>query len=393
LVIMRLGRTRVALAAGFVCALGSLFVVLGFEWKLFQVMLAGRMAFWLALYVLLMVQTLLVYSIFEGPAMKLAYSLLVLSCRSGGTVAYFFSGPLEHSLGLRGSLWLSVSLVFLAFAAVLLFAYLFRGTSTAQIVRPFLQGGRAPSKSFSVGLTKEIPRSVVGLLCAIGALYGTVFPFEVVADDMLQKEFGYTPDAAGFLLTAIPMVSLASPLVSRLVGTAPRQQLCSAAVAFAMLAGAQVCLTVQRPWSPILGFGTMGIGYAAGVCALWIALPGLVRATVPADMVKEVEGLATGLSYAMTAAAQFLSNFVVGIIKDESSYRGVCLWLASVAGVGLLCVIASLVYHRPDSPGSISRSSSEPGPGAEEPAAADEPPKVSDLAISRSILQEDYYTS
>lgn len=401
MVIMRLGRTRMALAASFVCALGSIFVVLGFQWQRFEVMLVGRFAFWIALYVLLLVQTLLVYSLFEGPAMKLALSLLIFACRFGACVGYFLSGPMMRKLGIKGSLWLSVCLVVGAFGAALLFAYLFRGTHTAQAVRPLLGGNRVQAKSFSVGLIRELPRSVACLILALGCLYGTVFPFEVVADDMLQKEFGYSANDAGFILTSIPLVSLASPLISPWLGSAPRQQLGSAATALGVMAGAQVVLSLQRSWSPLLGFALMGFSYAVAVVSLWIALPGLIRAAVPYEAAKEVEGLATGLGYATLAATQFISNYVAGVIKDESSYRMVCIFFSCVAGVGFLCVLAALACFRPAAPGAISRSSSEPpagevaGPelGADMAEEPEEPPKVSGEAITRSILQEDYYTS
>jgi len=59
----------------------------------------------------------------------------------------------------------------------------------------------------------------------------------------------------------------------------------------------------------------MGAGYTVGVCALWITLPSLIRAAVPRESSKQVEGLATGLAYAAVAVCQFTSNLVVGAIN------------------------------------------------------------------------------
>lgn len=404
LLIVRLGRTRIALGAGLVCALGALGTVLGFRWRSLPAMLVARLFFWIALYALQLVQTLLVYTIFEGPAMNLAYSLLILACRLGGSVGYFLSGPLMHGLGVQGSLWLSVVLVFGAFGATLLFAYFFRGTATAQAVRPLLNGGRAQAKAFSPALLREVPGSAGALICAISALYGTVFPFEVVADDMLQTEFGFSADDAGFLLTTVPMVSVVSPLFSPWLGTTVHQQLLSCGAGMGTIVVAQVVLAVQATWSPWLGCGLMGAGYAVSVCSLWITLPNLVRSAVPAEVAKDVEGLVTGLTYMALAACQFTSNLAVGSIKDMCSYRWVCTWFACLAAAGFLSIPACAVCYRsalaragnsnPELAGQSprpSRAAASPAEGSDCAATtAGDAPRVANLALSGSVVEEDY---
>jgi len=283
-----------------------------------------------------------------------------------------------------------------------LFAYLFRGTTTAQTVRPLLGGARAQAKSFSCKAFADLARSVLGVILAMGSLYGAVFPFEVVADDMLQKDYGYSPDNAGFLLTSVPLVSLASPLVQPWLGSVPGKQLCSGATAFVVMVAAQVVLALQQPWSPMVGFALMGVGYVVAACSLWIVLPGLVRESVPAESAKEVEGLATGLCYAMLATFQFVSNYVAGVIKDDRSYQCVCAWFAALAGAGFLFVLVALGCRRPIASATRSTSSTREALPREvsgltpSAAAADEamdPPKASNVELSSSVLQEDYYIS
>merc|ERR1711924_189203 len=55
--IAKVGRTRWVVISGFVCMLGALFTVLGFQWELYLVMLAARFFFWLSLYGILLAQS------------------------------------------------------------------------------------------------------------------------------------------------------------------------------------------------------------------------------------------------------------------------------------------------------------------------------------------------
>ncbi|CAK0871655.1 unnamed protein product [Prorocentrum cordatum] len=346
----------VALGAGLACAVGSLFTVLGFRWGLLRVMLLARCVFWLALNALLMVQTLLVYSIFKGKAVDVAYSLIVTACRLGGVLGYCLSGPMLGRCGLEGALWVSVGMVFLAFGATLLFAYLFRGSATARSVRPHLErrrSSRSPASSprsqtgsvrpepseFSLRLLRSMPRSVLSLTFATGALYGTVFPFEVVANDMLQNEFRYDANSAGYLVTVIPAVSIFSPLLSQLLGTGVRCRLAWCCAGFVMLISAQLLICTWDPSVTIPCLALMGLGFAASVCSIWTTLPLLLRLEVPEEDYKAMEGLATSLGFSTLAVTQFISNLAVGALRDAGSYRAACAWLASVSSAGLLCLV------------------------------------------------------
>ncbi len=62
-------------------------------------------------------------------------------------------------------------------------------------------------------------------LSGIAAIWGVVFPFEVIGDDMLQREFGYSADNAGFIIAAAPMVSILSPALVPFLGSTLHQKL------------------------------------------------------------------------------------------------------------------------------------------------------------------------
>lgn len=62
-------------------------------------------------------------------------------------------------------------------------------------------------------------------LSGIAAIWGVVFPFEVIGDDMLQREFGYSADNGGFIIALAPMVSILSPALVPFLGSTLHQKL------------------------------------------------------------------------------------------------------------------------------------------------------------------------
>eukprot|EP00415_Alexandrium_ostenfeldii_P001446 UN1446 len=163
------------------------------------------------------------------------------------------------------------------------------------------------------------------------------------------------------------------------------------------MGSAQAMMATHATSNPTVAFLLMGIGFALAVCSLWVVLPGLINAVAPAEMAKEIEGVATGMAYATLAAAQFTSNYVVGVIKDSGSYKMVCMWFVVIAGLGLLSLLASMACFSPTIVGVASQSSSDSPVeeqadlcvGKEE--EGDDDPKVSGEAITACMFQEDYY--
>ena len=150
-----------------------------------------------------------------------------------------------------------VMLVVAAFLSTLLFGYLFQWTATARAVRPMLERRQPPSR-IELALLRKVPKlaaaqakpsgfnskqhvlprnllqhrskailwhsmtaaaEVFVFLSGIAAIWGVVFPFEVIGDDMLQKEFGYSADNAGFIIALAPMISICSPAFAPLLGS------------------------------------------------------------------------------------------------------------------------------------------------------------------------------
>ncbi|CAJ1349571.1 unnamed protein product [Effrenium voratum] len=349
LLIPRLGRTPTAIGASFLAAIGSSITTLGFVWRSLAAMWLGRLLFWLGLNVLLMVQTILVYDLFKGKSLSCAMTTIVCSIRLGGSLSYPLSGPLLHQVGVVESLWMSVALVVGAFLATLVFGYLFQWTATARAVRPMLERASSITGPIEFGLARQISKNVLVFLSGIAAIWGVVFPFEVVGDDMLQREFGYSADNAGFIIALAPMISILSPALAPFLGSSLRQKLWAfgpnllptqpyrleggglalLAVAFVVIGGFQL---------PILGVVLVGLGYAAAVSASYSCLPLVIAATGAAENQKKLESLAVGINMAGSGSSMILSNLTIGLIKDHASYRWACLYLSCMAACGVFSV-------------------------------------------------------
>ncbi|CAK9034754.1 Major facilitator superfamily domain-containing protein 1 [Durusdinium trenchii] len=339
---------------------GSSVTTLGFVWKSLAAMWLGRLLFWLGLNVLLMVQTILVYDLFKGRGLSCAMTTIVCSIRLGGSMSYPLSGPMLHQIGVVNSLWFSVALVVGAFISTLLFGYLFRGTATARAVRPMLER-RAPPSSIEFALVRQIHKIVIVFLSGIAAIWGVVFPFEVIGDDMLQREFGYSADNAGFIIAAAPMVSILSPALVPFLGSTLHQKL--RAFRLGLLTLMLAFLMIGAFQLAIFGVVLVGCGYAVAVSASYSCLPLVIAASAPQDTKnhKKFEKLAVGLNMAGSGFSMIVSNLTIGVIKDNASYRWACLFLACVAACGVVSV--SWVRCRcpePCIPSEPSREMEEP---------------------------------
>jgi MFS family permease len=386
------GRSRWVMVSGLLCMVAALFTVLGFVWESYAIMLIARFFFWASLYGMLLAQNMLVYAIFSTQGVALAMSMVIFAMRLGAVSAYFLSGPMRYSIGVEATLWVACCLVFLAFIGTLIFAFLFRGTSTARVVRPLHPSGRSISKSFHIELLRMVPRSCLMFTLAVMACYGSVFPFETVAVDMLVEDFGFRATEAGYLLSLVPAISLLGPAISPILGKDLAGLSRSAIAGLSMMAGGHVILSIQAFWCPYLAFFMIGMGYVSSVCALWGSLPALVQSTVEEENAKNVESLVLGLSYAALSIGQSVSNYLAGVLNDISSYRLVCIWFALLAGLGAVAVVMQQRWLVPVQP-SASAAHGAAAESNERPAEGDGTVRVfaadSRLELSRSI-EDDY---
>lgn len=389
LMISRFGRTRTAIAASFLAAIGSSVTTLGFVWTSLAAMWLGRFLFWLGLNVLLMVQTILVYDLFKGRGLSCAMTTIVCSIRLGGSMSYPLSGPMLSQIGIVASLWFSVALVVGAFLSTLLFGYLFRWTATARAVRPMLER-RTPRSSIEFSLIKHLPKTVIIFLSGIAAIWGVVFPFEVVGDDMLQRKFGYSADNAGFIIAAAPMVSIFSPALVPFLGSTLHQKLVAFRLGLVTLMIAFLVIGIFQ--LAILGVVLVGFGYAVSVSASYSCLPMVIAASAPEDehqTHKKMEKLAVGMNMAGSGFSMIVSNLTIGVIKDHASYRWACFFLAGMA----TCGVVSVSWVRCFCPEPVWLPS-EPSREMEEtptPGETEQPPNLHRPCSAGALEIEDEY--
>eukprot|EP00438_Fugacium_kawagutii_P012238 Skav216854 [mRNA] locus=scaffold1042:57481:59909:- [translate_table: standard] len=155
-------------------------------------------------------------------------------------------------------------------------------------------------------------------LSGIAAIWGVVFPFEVVGDDMLQREFGYSPNNAGFIIAAAPMVSIFSPALVPFLGSTLHQKLLAFRLGLATLTIAFLVIGIFR--LAIFGVVLVGFGYAVAVSASYSCLPMVIAASAPDDdhqRHKKFEKLAVGMNMANSGFTMIVSNLTIGVIKDR----------------------------------------------------------------------------
>lgn len=360
--IQHVGRTRFAVGTSFCAAVGSTLTTLGFDYDCLSLMLVGRFVFWLSLNGLIMVQTILVYDLFEGKSLNNAMTFIVCSIRLGGGISYFVSGELLLGRGVSNSMWLSVYFVCGACLATVLFAYLFRGSAISRKVRSPV-GRKAAREPFSLRLAWRIPVSVFFLLGGLSAVWGTIFPFEVIGDDMLQKDYGYSAKDAGIIIAVAPLISICSPFIAPFLGTTLKHKLIACIAGVAILMSGFVVLS----WAlPITGILIVGAGYAVSVCTLYGTLPLLISSQVPREIAKSMQSLVLGLNMVGSGLSMIVSNLVIGYIKDRWSYHWACVYLTCLAALGVVSILFAIATQKafdPDvevgSPKSDSTESSE----------------------------------
>eukprot|EP00929_Paragymnodinium_shiwhaense_P090301 TRINITY_DN50453_c0_g1_i1.p1 TRINITY_DN50453_c0_g1~~TRINITY_DN50453_c0_g1_i1.p1 ORF type:complete len:546 (-),score=65.81 TRINITY_DN50453_c0_g1_i1:160-1797(-) len=407
-VIERLGATTCAVVSGSIVFLSSIGVVIGLKHQQFEVMLWARVTFWLGLYACYAVQTTVVYRLFQGPALTIAYGLLIASCRLGGVVGYFASGFVLNDLAggdVVGALWYSVACNAVALAATLLFAALRSGTSVARTVLPLLetqQNGDAHEQE-SVGSVRLFLQHVRGLppatwllIIQIGLAYSAIFPFESIAGDYFETRWDLSPYDAGIYTSIAGFFGLMSWSIGIFIRST-RSLLRGLIISWTLLAGAFVFLGLHKPATPALGMSLCGLAYAYISTVSWVMFPQALGDR------QDCKSSAVTMGYVGMSAGLFVSNLFVGFLNDSFGYGAVCVWLLALAVAGLVvsCCIAYLVGDGFDSEvDAVERAVSlqdtteeveDPGseapaqPAADHKAFGDKPPMV-DVAVTDSYF-------
>jgi len=341
-VISTYGASRTSLLSGVFIMLSSMVVVVGLDRRAYYLVLLGRLVFWLTLYIMCTIQSVVVYKLFTKGALPTAYGFVILACRVGGILGYFASGfVLDWVHGnVVSALWVSVGFVSFAAIATMLVPCL-RSSETARLVRPLLES-EASSGQATLGMQQQLrrfPASCWIMLAQIGLLYGAVFPFEAIAVDYFEKQWDLDPTSAGFIISFAPSLALFAPLYGKWMNTTRRLAVVNAS-GWVCLAVSMMMFAIRFPRNPLYAVLIFGLGYALSSTTAWVLLPRTLCGRT------ECQTAATAFAYASLALAQALSNEIAGILHDLLGYPSVCLMFLCMQVVGLSLALKTLAAQR-----------------------------------------------
>ena len=332
------GSTLVAVITAVFSFLGAIVMCYGIGESSYWTIMCGRIVFVMFWNLLGSVQKVIIFRQFSGPSLAWIFGLKIVAIRIGAVSGLYFAGDIMHAVGgyLPDGFWYALILSALSLVCTCAFAYLYRGSSTARQIRPYMIGRRrnnpavSSDTSFSV---LAIPRDTWICCLVIFLYYGGMVPFETFGVDYLVTEFGFLRSESAQAMALIPFFSFFSPLLSPCVSSV-RRQILSLIVSQALVAVSLICEIVQLQYAPYLYLSLMGIGHLVVCNAVWLALAGV-------SPTEQAKTNAASISSAIHALSGFTFNWLTGRVRDMfGNYDAALLMLA------LLLVIGSLVSLR-----------------------------------------------
>mmetsp|Transcript_43676 Transcript_43676/g.103086 ORF Transcript_43676/g.103086 Transcript_43676/m.103086 type:complete len:595 (-) Transcript_43676:71-1855(-) len=337
-IIARLGDTLSSLCAGTVVMSSTLFVLLGLQVRDFYMVLIGRITFWLGIYMLYAVQTIVVYQLFQGQALTIAYGVVISLMRAGCVMGYFLSGVIYQWMNNNAvdALKLSIGLVAGAFLATAAFAWL-RSDRVKAYWAPVLRGNgprlaQGHNRIPSLGQLRSFRTKTWVLMAQIGILYGITFPFETIAAEFFEIEWDLPPQAAGQVTSLAATFGIFAWVIGFLIGGLPAMLRMNVVAWWAYIV-AFLMLFFKRPLNPVVPMSVFGLGYAYMATISWVILP----LTLGTDRGNRT--VAVSVAYTSLAISMFWSNLAVGLVQDHFGFHGVLSWFIFLACCGLCCGI------------------------------------------------------
>lgn len=332
--VAKYGEARSSVVSGLIVLVGAVGVVVGLAHHNFQTMLVSRVIFWLSLYALLSIQTMVIYKLFKGPELAVASGFSIVACRCGGMSGCFFSGLIlswceDNVTCAMGS---SIIVVAGALVATLSFSYLRGGSATARAVLPNMV---ATSHSSAMAFRDQLGTFTKWtwiIVAQLALIYGSIFPFEAIATDFFISDWHLNPVDAGATLSLAPFFGLFAWSFGLVVKTI-RTQLFIGTIAWFGFVIAFIMMKWEVTSNPTFPMCVLGICYAYQTTVIWAVLPSTLTS-------REGSTAAVSLSYALVAVSQVLSNLFVGILHDHFSYGAVCIWMVFQCFWGfVLCAV------------------------------------------------------
>ena len=338
--VLRFGTTRLIVFSGALVFTGCLLVGWAVQVQSFTLLLTGRVLFALFQSVLSSVASLVTFRLFKAESSRaLAYSLIIFSNRVGAISGFFFSGRVLSLVNDRvaDAVWLSIIPTAVAFFTTSSFAYFYRGTAIARLVRPLLEPRRVAAVEtggvIQPSLLWKLPTPFWTLWILIGAVYGCILPFETVAVNFLQEQYGLDPTSAGSVLSLCPAFALLSPVFSSVVYSAGRQVTC-AVLATGCITIAMFSMTVDLQWQASTFMIILGTGYMMATNVVWVLVPQIIPEEGP------LQTLAIGVSGVSNSLFIAGGNYLAGYLRDSSgSYQMTLIMFTLLGFTSLVCSV------------------------------------------------------
>ena len=378
------GSTMTALVTALAAYIGEIVIAYGIESSSYSTIMTGRVIFVLCWNLLGSVQKVIIFRQFSGPALAWIFALKIIAIRIGAVSGLYFAGSIMRQAdgSLSGAMFFSVVLSGISLVCTFAFGYLYRGSSTARLVRPLLVGhrrNRPAEPGDTSGFSLSIPRDTWICCAVIFFYYGGLMPFETFGVDYLVTEYGFTRTDAGQALALLPFFSFFSPLISPVISSVKRQIL-AVIFAQAIIAGSIFSETRHAAFAPHLYICLIGVGHMLVANAVWLALAGVS----PTEAQKTN---AASISSAIYAVSVFVWNWITGRIRDSTGDYNLALTV--LAG---LVIIGALLAVYLQLTGDWRNSPTHNQPAGEEPLLA---PSASPALIIKPnpVIDDNHFTA
>ena len=308
------GSTMTALVTAVFAYIGEIVVAYGVENGSFSTVMCGRVIFVLCWNLLGSVQKVIIFRQFTGPSLAFIFALKIIAIRIGAVSGLYFAGALINQAdgSVAAAMFYAVIVSGISLICTISFAYLYRGSSAARLIRPLLIGHRrarsVESDERSAAFTLNIPRDS-WICCGIIFLYyGGLVPFETFGVDYLVTEYGMSRTDAGHALALIPFFSFFSFILSPIVTTVKRQ-IVALVIATALVSFSILLEMWGAPYAPHMYLCSIGVGHMVVANAVWLALAGV-------SSTETQKTNAASISSAIYAVSAFAFNWMTGRVRD-----------------------------------------------------------------------------
>jgi len=336
--------------------IGQVILSFGVQFKLFWLMVVGRIVFGTGLGSICVAQNTISNAYFRDADLATAFAATLTVSRIGSVLNFFLSTYIYTWFGssLPMVFWWGAMMTGVSVLAAALFFILDRWVEHKGLIVSAVR----KSRKINWGDVVHFP-PIYWVLCFVCSLYYIcIFALMAVIVDYLKERDGIFPASsssslssssssnggynhyysiisATIYLTAIPCV----PLFGRIVDRFGLRLVFLSISVFCMIPFN--CYLLFTTWNPIIALVVAGCSYSMVASCLWPSLCMVVR--------DETVGTANGIATSIQMIGIGLSNLLVGVLRDHYSYKEVIIYFIACSTLAvILCIVANILdkkYH------------------------------------------------